>query len=403
MLPGGGRHRPERMAERLRHIIDRSVDALRRPARTAEVIETIAVLVGAAALVLGFLISLLLFWGAQLSISGPGSIGVYAAIGGGIVAIIAFVLGRVAVRPSPFDKLRDPIDGLRGPEPQPTVRLRWYDLIAISAAYGGIAVLGWLGVAQLLELSFIGAPVYAFPGAVLVGVAFALTAYVSFLGAAALTPLSLSLALAIFLVVGAFAAMLESSDPDWWRDNLSALGMASNQAAPAFNFTLIVSGIIVTTIARYATAGLPVDTELHRRRRTQVRAGLVLVGILLACVGVFPVDRFFLVHNTVATGMAVIYAVVVCALPWLLPTLPRVFFAVGYVFVAVIALLGVFFATGYYNLTAVELIAGILIFAWIILFLRTAGAASEAQSASRRSQESASARANRASESQNFT
>jgi len=36
-------------------------------------------------------------------------------------------------------------------------------------------------------------------------------------------------------------------------------------------------------------------------------------------------------------------------------------------------LLGVFFATGYYNLTAVELVAGVLIFSWIILFLRNAG------------------------------
>ena len=377
----------------LRDAVDRSADALRRPARTAEALETIAVVVGAAALVLGFPISLMLFWGAQLSISGPGSIGVYAAVGGGIVAVITFVLGRVAVRPARDSPRVDSSE----------VRLRWYDLIAIGAAYGAVAVLGWLGIAQLLELSFIDAPVYAFPGAVLVGVAFALTAYVAFLGAASITPMSLSLALAIFLVVGAFASMLESSDPDWWRDNLSALGMASNQAAPAFNFTLIISGIIITTIARYATAGLPVATALQRRRRTQVRTGLVLVGVLLACVGIFPVDRFFLVHNTVATGMAVIYAVVVCALPWLLPTLPRVFFTVGYVFVAVIALLGVFFATGYYNLTAVELIAGILIFTWIILFLRTAGAASESGIASSRAQESASAVGNPASESQNFT
>jgi len=34
---------------------------------------------------------------------------------------------------------------------------------------------------------------------------------------------------------------------------------------------------------------------------------------------------------------------------------------------------GIFFAVGYYNLTAVELVAGVLIFSWIILFLRNAG------------------------------
>ena len=46
-------------------------------------------------------------------------------------------------------------------------------------------------------------------------------------------------------------------------------------------------------------------------------------------------------------------------------------------YVAVIALLGVFFATGYYNLTAVELIAGVPIFSWIIVFLRTASGVAE--------------------------
>jgi len=347
----------------LRRGIVLSLNALRRPARSAESIETIALLVGAAALVIGFAVSMVLFWGSHLSISGPGSIGAYAAVGGAIVTVVAFTVGRLVVREASLAS---------APERMLAVeRLRWYDLIAITAAYAAVALLGWSGVAQLLELSFIGAPVFAFPGAVLVGVAHALTAYVAFLASARLTPLSLSMDLAVFLVVGAFAAMLTSSDPHWWRTNLSALGMTTNVAAPAFNLTLIIAGVIITTIARFATAALPVDRHAQRRGRTVMRTGLVLVGVFLAAVGIFPVDRFFLLHNTVATGMAVAFAGLICALPWLLPTLPRVFFALGYVFVAVIALLGVFFATGYYNLTAVELIAAVLIFSWIIVFLRT--------------------------------
>jgi hypothetical protein len=42
--------------------------------------------------------------------------------------------------------------------------------------------------------------------------------------------------------------------------------------------------------------------------------------------------------------------------------------------VGVIVMLAVFFATGYYNLTAVELVAAVLIFSWIIVFLRNTGA-----------------------------
>lgn len=345
------------------------METLSGPARSTVALETIALLVGAAAFAVGFVISFLVFMGHELSIIGPGSIGIYAAVGGAIVAAVAFALGRIAVRPvrvpdAPAEPLRDGFT-VTGEH------LRWYDLIAIGAAHSAIAFLGWLGIAELLSMSFTGAPVFAFPGAILVSVAFALTAYVVFLSSAALTPMTLSLVLAIFLVVGAFAAMLTSSDPLWWRNNLSALGMTTNDASPAFNVTLIIAGIIVTTIARYATVGLPVSAPGARRRRRLVRIGLILIGILLTCVGIFPVDAFFVVHNTVATGMAVSFAAVVIGLPWLLPQTPRVFLALGYIYVAVIVLLAVFFAVGYYNLTAVELIAAVLIFSWIIVFLRT--------------------------------
>jgi hypothetical protein len=37
-------------------------------------------------------------------------------------------------------------------------------------------------------------------------------------------------------------------------------------------------------------------------------------------------------------------------------------------------LLAVLFAVGYYTLTAVELVAGPVVFTWIILFIRTADA-----------------------------
>ena len=78
-------------------------------------------------------------------------------------------------------------------------------------------------------------------------------------------------------------------------------------------------------------------------------------------------------HNTVATGMAVVFAAIVIGLRWLVPAMPRVFILLGYAYIGVISVLGVFFAIGYYNLTAVELVAAVLIFSWIIVFLRNAG------------------------------
>jgi hypothetical membrane protein len=110
-----------------------------------------------------------------------------------------------------------------------------------------------------------------------------------------------------------------------------------------------------------------------------VRLALILIGVFLACVGIFPVSEFFLLHNSVATGMAVAFAAIVIGLPRLLPSMPRVFVMLGYVYVGVIVVLGIFFAIGYYNLTAVELVAAVLIFSWIIVFLRNAGAVEQAR------------------------
>lgn len=343
---------------------------LRAPAGSSSALETVALLVGASFFIIGFIVFLFLFWGRDLSITGAGSVGVVAAYGGALAAIIAFVLGRIAVRPA---EVRD--DAMRDGFSVPGDHLRWFDLSALAFAHAAIAFLGWLGIAELLERSFTDAPVFPFPGAVLVAVAFALTGYVTFLSSAGLTPMTLSLVLAVFLVVGAFAGMLASSDVHWWRDNLSALGMSTNSSAPAFNVTLIIAGVLVTTISRYATAGLPVDEVHDRRGRGIVRGGLILMGLFLACVGIFPVDEFFIVHNTVATGMTVVFAVVVVGLPWFLRSTPRVFVVFGWIYVLVIVLLAVFFVTGYYNLTAVELIAAVLIFSWIIVFLRTASSA----------------------------
>jgi len=173
-----------------------------------------------------------------------------------------------------------------------------------------------------------------------------------------------------------FASMLSASDPHWWHKNLSALGVTDDISSLAFNLTLIVAGVIVTTIAHAATAHLPVRTDAERRGRSSARAALIVIGVFLACVGIFPVDRFETVHNIVATGMLVVFGTLVVRLRTFIPTMPRVFLLLGRTYLGVIVLLAVLFAVGYYNLTAVELVASILIFSWLILFLRNAGAMS---------------------------
>ncbi|GAA1858258.1 hypothetical protein GCM10009796_20780 [Microbacterium koreense] len=245
------------------------------------------------------------------------------------------------------------------------------DLVALAFAHGIIALLSWTLVADILEQGFLGAEVYGLAVIVLAAGVAAVTGYIVFHSAVHMDLQLLAVVLAVFLVEGIIASMLTASDPLWWKDNLSALGMNNDLSSMTFNITLIVAGILVTTLARAATAGIPTSNP---RGIGRVRVSLVVVGVFLGLVGVFPVDDFFALHTGVASGMAVAFGVLVLRLRAWIPGMPRPFVLLGLVFVATIVVLAVFFAIGYYTLTAVELVAGMLVFTWIVLFIRNAAA-----------------------------
>lgn len=321
-------------------------------------LETLALGVGAVAFVLTALVALVVFQFQPAPISGPGSIGQFSAVASAVVAILAFIAGRYVVR-------------------RPGHRLGILDVIDVAAlafAHGVIALLTWTLLAVIMERSFVGAEIFALPLLAVAGSAAAVTAYLTFFSATHLDLQLLAILLAVFLAEGVTASMLTASDPDWWKENLSTLGINSDLSSLAFNLTLIVGGIIVTTLARSATQRIPTS---HAHGIGRVRTCLVIVGIFLALVGVFPVDQFFWIHTAVASGMAVAYGVLVIRLPRWIPGMPRAFVYLGWLFLAVTVVLGIFFVVGYYTLTAVELVAGILIFAWLILFIRNGAALQE--------------------------
>ncbi|PXA67207.1 hypothetical protein [Cryobacterium arcticum] len=347
---------------------------LRHPVANAESRESAALLVGAAVFVVAAIPAAIIFWGHDVPISGPGSVGQFVALVSAGAAILVFIATRLVSHASRAEgTLLDPGPAGRGE------LLRWYDIGAIALAHGVIALLVWLAVAGLLSRSFVGAVVFPVPATLLAAVAIAVTAYSVFLSAVGLTPILMSVVLAVFVVAGTFASMLSAGDPLWWQKNLSTLGISDDLSAFAFNLTVLIAGVIVTTLAHYATAAIPVITPDESRGRALIRGALVLLGVLLACVGLFPLDQNMTAHNVSATGMLVVFVTVVIGLRWWIPAIPRVFLLLGYVYLGIIALLAVWFVTGYYTLTAVELVAFLLIFSWLIVFLRQTGAMSPAE------------------------
>lgn len=318
-------------------------------------LESLALGVGAVAFIVTALVALISFRLQPAPIAGPDSVGQFAAISGAVVAILAFVAGRYIVRE----------EGHR------LTVLDVVDIAALAFAHAVIALLSWTLLADIMERGFIDAVVFGLAVVILGGAVAAVTAYLAFYSATHMDLQLLAVVLAVFLVEGILASMLTASDPHWWRDNLSALGMNDDLSSLAFNLTLIVGGVIVTTLARSATRGIPTT---HAGGIRNVRLCLILVGVFLGFVGVFPVDRFFWIHTAFASGMVVVFGVLVILLPRWIPGMPRAFVLLGWLFLAITLALAVLFAVGYYTLTAVELVGGVLVFTWIILFIRNAAA-----------------------------
>ena len=338
-------------------------------------LEGAAIVVGAVGLVLGALVALPFFWGRSLPIAGPSSLSEAAAILAGIAGVLAYVTGRLWHRTtlSPFGGRpdREP-GGERAPRSIGGAGV--FDTVVIALAHGILALLGWLVLGAVLADGFTDAVVYFVSATVLAGVAVGVTAYASFLSATKMDLMRLSTVLAVFAIVGILVAMLSAPDPHWWKFHLSALGMSDSASSRTFNITLIVAGLMMAAIARYAT-DLHGTTGGPRTAILRVRVCLILIGLLLAGVGLFPLDVSPVLHNASAVGMLLAFSLLIFWVPRALPEAPRSFLVFGYACFGAIVIAAAFFVTGYYVLTATELVAGVIVFGWLTVYLRMSGAA----------------------------
>ena len=328
--------------------------------------ESRALVIGSAGFLILGVIAFLLVGREPVALSGRGSAGDIAALGTVVLGAAAVVVGSLHGR------------GLEAPHAPGGSRTRnIIDIAALALAHACVFLLGWLALFSIFQRAFVGAVLYPLAAAILVGVIGALSAYIAYLSAVTMNAYRLAALLAVFLVTGVLTSMLTAADPLWWQENLSALGMSSDLSGVAFNVTLIVAGVVVTTLAGYSTRTLEAtaSTPAARRRVRQLEGGIVLIGVLLACVGLLPVDEQFWLHTAAASGMVVLYGTLIVRMRSLVPAIPATFNVLGLVFLAVIAFaVLMYFPFGYYNLTAVELIAASLVFAWLIVLIRNLAA-----------------------------
>jgi hypothetical protein len=158
--------------------------------------------------------------------------------------------------------------------------------------------------------------------------------------------------------------------------HFSYLGMAQSDAARAFNFTLIFSGLVMLALTENLFNALApaFEGKDSGMRFNVIKGAFVFIAIALACVGIFPYEADTInatLHNLSAYGMVLGFLFLITTLRWTSPKLSPEFFILSYMMGgALIVCYALFAFVGYLNLTAFELLSFGISFAWLMLYLK---------------------------------
>lgn len=329
--------------------------------------ENLALLLGGVGSVIGLGLGLIVL-SPQSKLFGRGSVGELAAFVAFFAAGIAFVIGMrtagYAVRPwlGNLHAARRVLD--QGGLAFVHAAFAFYATTAVYAVFAGAF--------RTLELD-------RYAGAFTIALVTAVAAYLSASSAVTLTTESLSVLVALFLVLGSLASGLTASDPQWWQQHFSALGAASDRSGVLFNFTLILTGLVLMALSDFLTHDLQTWAEHHAEPAWKVRfirTSMVALGLLLGMVGVIPVNLSMFWHNMVTYGAIGVFVLLLVGVPILFRRLPGGFLAVTLLVVALVgACAYLHLGLGYLNITAFEMGAVGTVFVWLVLFIRTVTAA----------------------------
>jgi len=311
----------------------------------------------------------------HLRVSGPGSFGLAAACTTGVVAAVVSARGYVLSRAMRGQEWRG---GL-------TTATRAVATAAVVIAHTAMAFLGTYALFVVLSKAVIGMRVHAFFGAVLMALAVAVTTYMVARSVARTTTQRMTSLLMSFVVVGTLTSAVTTSDPLWWTVHFSQLGTYGDLSSWIFNGTLVAGGLLVATFAVYLahdmSALVASGTLTNPAAPATVPRLFVIMGVMLAIVGVVPVDVSFAVHSAAASGMAVVFLILLARGRALVAGLPAGYFTAAWVFLGATVCGVALFLGRALSVTAFEVTVFGLIFGWIAVFIGFLGTASDTETA----------------------
>lgn len=304
-------------------------------------------------------------------LAGPGSFGLFAAFASGAVAALVAGLGYVRARHQPGQEWRQNI----------SKRAFAVSTAAVVIVHTALAFLGAYVTFFVLSLAFIGLPVSTFFGTAALGGVLALTAYLVLPSVASITTQRMALLLMAFVVTGALTSAVTAPFDGWWRIHFSQLGAYNDISSTIFNGTLIAGGVLVAAFAVYLANDMQALADTGELRDPSspktVSRLFVVMGVMLSCVGLIPVDVSKVLHTIPASGMAVVFLILLIRGPRLLAGMPPTYFVSAWGFLIATVATIVLFLVGFFSLTALELIVFGLIFGWITVFISFLGLAAD--------------------------
>lgn len=254
-------------------------------------------------------------------------------------------------------------------------RFKFYvHMVFLSVSHGAIA---FLLAAAITAIASHYAPqivVNALFMAVVLSFILSVAAYSMYSQAAFMSASKLTGIFMVFLAAGALASMLTSQNTQWLERHFSALGAGGDLSSYTFNLTMVVGGFLIIALSDY------IVVELEHIRKQQLtdkairmwllRILFLLIGFGMIGLGVFPYDKFLLIHNLFANTSTIAFMLLLMTIPWTVPMFSRPFLLQSYVVVSIGIVVYAQFFIGNLNIFIIELIDSLLLFSWMILFVR---------------------------------
>lgn len=183
--------------------------------------------------------------------------------------------------------------------------------------------------------------------------------------------------MASVMACGIGLSIVFTTDQRWLDWHLSKLGEGGQLAAIVFNTGAVLSGLVMAAFAHKLVGdirALKVAKPIKNRAEVLLQTGFRVIAVCMMGIGLFPFDRFPVIHNFFGYGTTLMFASLVILVPLVLPVVTLRFQQVTYAFVACLAIMfAVYFASNsaVLRLLYIELIALACFYAWAIILTRT--------------------------------